>query len=153
MNTSDTTVRPCVKESQGLNRFRACDTPPALRTGLRPDSISELLCSENGGGMKIQQLQRHLTTSDDAVTPTDQSLASEGVGSEDISMGRSLPCSPSGSDEPGYQESHQSSVSEGDKLQYGMPEDTPVALRTRSKRQRQDEHTLDNDVNRILDRS
>ena len=82
MNTSDTTVRPCVKESQGLNRFRACDTPPALRTGLRPDSISELPCSENGGGMKIQQLQRHLTTSDDAVTPTDQSLASEGVGSE-----------------------------------------------------------------------
>ena len=63
-------------------------------------------------------------------------------------MGRSLPCSPSGSDEPeGYQESHQSSVSEGDKLQYGMPEYTPVALRTRSKQQRQYEHTLDNDVN------
>ena len=75
MNTSDTTVCPCVKESQGLNRFRACDMPPALRTGLRPVSISELSCSEYGGGMKIQQL-RHLTTGDDAVTPTDQSLAS-----------------------------------------------------------------------------
>ena len=55
-------------------------------------------------------------------------------------------------DESNYpQESHQSSVSEGDKLQGELPEDTPVALRTRSKRQQQDAHPLD--VSDILDRS
>ena len=98
------------------------------------------------------RIQRHLTTSD-ADTTTDQSLASEGAESEDISKDAGLPCSPSGSDEPDdSQESHQSSVSEGDKLHGELPEDIPVALRTRSRRQRQDAHiTLD--VNDILDRS
>ena len=49
------------------------------------------------------------------------------------------------------QDLHQSYVSEGDKLQRDIPDETPVALRTRSKCQRIDEHTLD--VNDILDRS
>jgi hypothetical protein len=93
-----------------------------------------------------------LTTSD-ADTTTDQSLASEGAESEDISKDAGLPCSPSGSDEPDdSQESHQSSVSEGDKLHGELPEDIPVALRTRSRRQRQDAH-ITFDVNDILDRS
>jgi hypothetical protein len=93
-----------------------------------------------------------LTTSY-ADTPTDQSLASEGAESEDISKDAGLPCSPSGSDEPDdSQESHQSSVSEGDKLHGELPEDIPVALRTRSRRQRQDAH-ITFDVNDILDRS
>ena len=92
------------------------------------------------------RIQRHLTTSD-ADIPTDQSLASEGAESEDISKGEGLPCSPSMSDESnGHQDSHQSSVSEGGKLQGEMPEDIPVALRTRSKRQHQDAHTLDVNV-------
>ena len=150
MNTSDTTMRPCVKDSPGLNRLRACETSPVLRTGLRPESISEQFpCSENGGDVRIQ---RHLTTSD-ADTTTDQSLASEGAESEDISKDAGLPCSPSGLDEPDdSQESHQSSVSEGDKLHCELPEDIPVALRTRSRRQRQDAH-ITFDVNDILDRS
>ena len=140
MNTSDTTMRPCVKDSPGSNRLRACETSPVLRTGLRPGNISEqFLCSENGGDVRIQ-LERHLTTSD-ADTTTDQSLASEGAESEDISKDAGLPCSPSGLDEPDdSQESHQSSVSEGDKLHGELPEDIPVALRTRSRRQRQDAH-------------
>ena len=147
--TSDTIARPCVKESPGLNRLRACEAFPVLRTGLRPGSISEQVpCSENGGDMRIH---RHLTTSD-ADSSADQSLASEGAESEDTSKDAGQPCSPSmldGSNDP--QESHQSSVSEGDKLHGELPEGTPVALRTRSKRQHQDAHTLE--VNDILDRS
>jgi hypothetical protein len=102
------------------------------------------------------RIQLHLTTSDADIpsdTPTDQCLASEGAESEDISKDAGLPCSPSGLDEPDDpQDSHQSYVLEGDKLQGEMPEDTPVALQTRSKRQRQDEH-ITFDVNDILDRS
>ena len=97
------------------------------------------------------RIQWHLTASD-TDTSADQSLASEGAESEDINKDAGLPCSPSVLDESNYpQESHQSSVSEGDKLQGELPEDTPVALRTRSKRQQQDAHPLD--VSDILDRS
>ena len=75
-------------------------------------------------------------TASDADTSADQSLASEGAESEDINKEAGQPCSPSMLDGSKYpQESHQSSVSEGDKLQSELPEDTPVALRTRSKRQ------------------
>ncbi len=88
-----------------------------------------------------------MNTSDYAVPVTAryQSLASEGAESEDISMGTSLPCSPSGSAEPNdSQESHQCPVLEGNKLPGEMPEDTPVALQ-RSKRQHQDVQTLDHE--------
>ena len=96
------------------------------------------------------RIQQHSTS--DADIPTDQSLASEGAESEDTNKGAGLPCSSSVSDESNdYQDSHQSSVSEGDKLQGEMPEVTPVALRTRSKIQNQDAHILD--VDDILDRS
>ena len=146
MNTSDTIARPCVQDSPCLNRLRACDTSPVLRTVQRPGCFSEQLpCSENGGDLRIQ---RHLNASD-ADTPSDQSLASEGAESEDIFKGSGLPCSPSVLDEyNGPQDLHQSSASEGDRLQSEIPEETPVALRTRSKRQHKDAHTPD--VNDIL---
>ena len=97
------------------------------------------------------RIQRHLNASD-ADTPSDQSLASEGAESEDTCKGSGLPCSPSVLDEyNGPQDLHQSSASEGDRLQSEIPEETPVALRTRSKRQHKDAHTPD--VNDILDRS
>ena len=147
-NTSATFAYACLQDDLGIKRLRACDASPVLRTGQRPGRISEQLpCSENGGDMRIQQ---HSTS--DADIPTDQSLASEGAESEDTNKGAGLPCSSSVSDESNdYQDSHQSSVSEGDKLQGEMPEVTPVALRTRSKIQNQDAHILD--VDDILDRS
>jgi hypothetical protein len=94
-----------------------------------------------------------LTTSN-ADTSNDQSLASEGAEPEDTNKDEGQPCSPSMSESAdgsnNSQESQQSSFSEGDKSQDEMPEDTPVALRTRSKRQQPDVHT---NVNDILDRS
>ena len=91
------------------------------------------------------------STTSDADISANQSLASEGAETvTDKDAGQ--PCSPSVLDEYNdSQDLHQSYVSEGDKLQSDIPDETPVALRTRSKCQRIDEHTLD--VNDILDRS
>ncbi len=96
-------------------------------------------------------IQRHLTTIDaNADTPSDQCLASEGAESEDICKGAGHPCSPSMLDE--YNDPQDlRSASKGDERQSELPEDTPVALRTRSKHQYQDAHTLY--VNDTLDRS
>ncbi len=96
INTSDTIAHHCVQDSPGLNRLRACETSPVLRTVSRPGCFSEQSpCSENGGDLMIQL---HLITNDaDADTPSDQSLASEGAESEDMCKGAGHPCSPSAS--------------------------------------------------------
>ena len=132
MNTSDTFTRPCVNERSCPNRSCAYDAPPVLRTGVRPERFSKQLCSEKGGDTGIQ---RNSTTSD-AVTPMDQSSAPEGVESVDPIEGAGPPSSPSVLDESNDpQDLHQGSFSEGGERHSERPENTPVALRTRSKGQ------------------
>ena len=63
LNTSASTMSPCVDTSSGPNRLCACETVPVLRTGFPEDLSKHLLCSKKGGEIDT----RHRSTTRNAV--------------------------------------------------------------------------------------
>ena len=125
LNTSASAMSPCVDIS-GPNRLCACEAPPVLRTGFSKDLSEQLQCSEKGGEIDT----RHKSTSKTAVRLMDRSIASGGVATTDTIMSTTSSCLSSMTEV--REESQQLNPI---KIQGTITEDTPVALRTRRRRQ------------------
>ena len=83
LNTSASTMSPCVDTSSGPNRLCACETVPVLRTGFPEDLSKHLLCSKKGGEIDT----RHRSTTRNAVGSKNRSMASGGVIPKDTIKG------------------------------------------------------------------
>jgi flagellar biosynthesis chaperone FliJ len=126
LNTSASTMSPCVDTSSGPNRLCACETVPVLRTGFPEDLSKHLLCSKKGGEIDT----RHRSTTRNAVGSKNRSMASGGVIPDDtikITTSDGLPSTTEVREESQKLDTIQ--------VQGTISEDKPVALRTRRCRQ------------------
>ena len=135
MNTSDTTERPCVEETSGLDRLCTVESLPALRTGFSEDLSKRKPRSEKGGEMDT----RHSTTRN-ADKRKDRSKASGGVKPKDTVKSKPLCSKLQLDDKEGSQELIECTTSVENKVQESiqMNGNTLVAFQTRRCRQQTD---------------